>query len=547
MIGVVTIVGGAVGYALFGGPVPAAIAAVFAATFPLAAFRARRAARLAEAREAWPRLLEELRLLTGSLGRSIPQALFEVGHRAPGEMRGAFAAAEREWLLTTDFERTLRLLRAELADATADAVCETLVVAHEIGGGSLDRRLAGLVEDRTRDVQARKDARSKQAGVRFARRFVLLVPLGMTLAGLSIGSGRSAYQSPGGQLAVAGGLLGVIGCWLWSGRLLRLPEEPRVFAGADDAAGRVEDAHGIESVTRLLVLGGLLLWAGATVLLGTIPRLSRPGLAERLRPYHPGAPAGADRRANVQSLAELWTPLVRRAGDRLAGVLGVGEDLTLRLRRIHSPLDGTAFRVRQFAWTAVAFGAAVCVSVTVRLPAAVDALVLLGFPMLAFLLVEQRLAVASTNWQQQVMRELPVVSEQLAMLLGAGFSLGAALNRLAGRGNGCCARDLRLVTNRVRQGMTEEAALAEWARVVRVDAVDRLVAVLALDSATGDLGRLVGLEATQARREAHRRTGELIERRAQQVWVPVTVATLVPGVILLAVPFLSALHQFANA
>jgi tight adherence protein B len=230
LVGVVTVVGGALGYLLFGGPIPAFIAAAFTGTFPVAAARSRHRARLAEAREAWPRLLEELRLLTGSLGRSIPQALFDVGRRAPREMRAAFAAAEREWLLTTDFERTLRLLRAELADATADAVCETLVVAHEIGGGGLDRRLAGLIEDRIQDVQARKDARSKQAGVRFARLFVLLVPLGMTIAGLSIGSGRAAYESPGGQLAVALGFIGTVVCWLWSGRLLRLPEEPRVFA-----------------------------------------------------------------------------------------------------------------------------------------------------------------------------------------------------------------------------------------------------------------------------------------------------------------------------
>jgi tight adherence protein C len=83
--------------------------------------------------------------------------------------------------------------------------------------------------------------------------------------------------------------------------------------------------------------------------------------------------------------------------------------------------------------------------------------------------------------------------------------------------------------------------------VARVDAVGRLVAVLALHTETADLGRLVTAEARQARREQHRRTIESIERRAQQVWVPVTVATLVPGVILLAVPFLAALRLFANA
>jgi tight adherence protein B len=236
-VAAVAVLGAAGGFALFGGIVPGVLAGSFAASFPVAALRARRARRLADARDAWPRMLEELRLLTGSVGRSIPQALFDVGRRAPMELRGAFGAAEREWLLTTDFERTVGLLKRDLADATADAVCETLLVAHQVGGGGLDARLGELVADRIDDVQARKDARAKQAGVRFARRFVLLVPLGMTLAGLSIGTGRSAYQTAGGQVAVASGLVAVIACWVWSGRLLRLPDEPRVFVDTDHHVG----------------------------------------------------------------------------------------------------------------------------------------------------------------------------------------------------------------------------------------------------------------------------------------------------------------------
>lgn len=66
--------------------------------------------------------------------------------------------------------------------------------------------------------------------MRFARRFVLIVPLGMTMAGLSIGTGRDSYQTVGGQVAVAAGLLVVAGCWLWAGRLMKLPEEERVFS-----------------------------------------------------------------------------------------------------------------------------------------------------------------------------------------------------------------------------------------------------------------------------------------------------------------------------
>ncbi len=228
-MGVLFALGGAIAFSVFGGVLPAVVAGAFAASFPVASYRGRRARRISAAREAWPRMLEELRLLTGSLGRSVPQALFEVGRRAPEEMRSGFASAEREWLLSTDFGRTLDVVKDALADATADVVCETLVVAHEVGGSELERRLGDLIEDRIADLQGRRDAEVKQAGVRFARRFVLLVPLGMALAGLSIGTGRSAYETAGGQVAVAIGLLGVVACWVWSGRLMRLPLEPRVF------------------------------------------------------------------------------------------------------------------------------------------------------------------------------------------------------------------------------------------------------------------------------------------------------------------------------
>jgi tight adherence protein B len=216
-------------YAVFGGVLPALATGLFAATFPLASYRSRRTARRAAAMDAWPRLLEELRILTSSLGRSIPQALFEVGRRAPEELRPAFVAARREWLLSTDFARTLAVLKAQLADPTADAVCETLLVAYEVGGTDLDRRLEALIDDRVQDTQGRKDARARQAGARFARRFVLIVPAGMALAGMSVGTGRAAYQTPMGQLLVVVAIAMVVVCWVWAGRIMALPEEERVF------------------------------------------------------------------------------------------------------------------------------------------------------------------------------------------------------------------------------------------------------------------------------------------------------------------------------
>ena len=231
VVGVLGLLGTALGYAIFGAPFPAVALGLFAASFPIAGYRNRRRQRRAIAQEAWPRMIEEIRILTTSLGRSVPQALFEVGGRGPEEMRPAFAAAHREWLISTDFPRTVRVLKDRLADPTADATCETLLVAHEIGGSDLDSRLRDLIDDRIQDVQGRKDARAKQAGVRFARQFVLIVPLGMAAAGVSVGNGRDAYRQPGGQLAIVLAIGLVVVCWAWAGSIMRIPEEERVFDG----------------------------------------------------------------------------------------------------------------------------------------------------------------------------------------------------------------------------------------------------------------------------------------------------------------------------
>jgi tight adherence protein B len=225
------VLGAGVGWAFFGGVVVPCTAGVALLLAPVLAARSRRARRRAEARESWPRLIEELRIKTTTLGRSIPQALLEVGHGAPDELVPAFEHARREWHLSTDFERTVDVLRSRLADATADAVCETLLVAQQIGGTDVDRCLTALAEDRVADLQGRKDAAARQAGARFARWFTIVVPVLMALVGMSIGEGRRAYSSATGQVLTAIGIAVMVLCWFWAGRIMRLPDERRVFAG----------------------------------------------------------------------------------------------------------------------------------------------------------------------------------------------------------------------------------------------------------------------------------------------------------------------------
>jgi Flp pilus assembly protein TadB len=204
-------------------------------------------------------------------------------------------------------------------------------------------------------------------------------------------------------------------------------------------------------------------------------------------------------------------------------------------------------RFRQAVTCILGLVAALVVVASSELPAALAILIIAGTPLLGFLVIEARISHASDEWRERIFLELPVMAEQLGMLLGAGYSLGAALQRLARRGGGACGRDLRDVCRRTRHGVAETDALGEWAELADVPELSRLVQVLALNRQAGDLARLISEEARSARREVQRRSTEQIERRGQQVWIPVTVATLVPGVLFLAVPFIEAMRLFTGA
>jgi len=299
-------------------------------------------------------------------------------------------------------------------------------------------------------------------------------------------------------------------------------------------------------MNQSLAMAFIFGWIGFTLLFGSVRRFRRPALVDRIRPYLPGAAAVAESES-TSPLRQLLGPIASDIGSSVARFAGVHEDLALRLERVHSPLDPMTFRLRQLGWILGGLGGSALVMIALAPPAPLVMLFILGSPVLAFLLTEADLSRRSTKWKQQLTHELPVVSEQLGMLLSAGYSLGSALSRIARRSEGAISQDLRRVTSRISHGLDEANALAEWADTADVPAVSRLVNVLAFNKEAGDLGHLITNEARAVRAEVHRELVEVIERRTQQVWIPVTVATLLPGLLFLAVPFTQALQLFSGS
>jgi hypothetical protein len=289
----------------------------------------------------------------------------------------------------------------------------------------------------------------------------------------------------------------------------------------------------------------LLAWLGLTLLFGELRWFRRRPLIDRVRPYLFGLSLPSDAEES-HAILRVLGPLARDTGAAAARFSGVTEDLATRLERIHSPFDPTSFRLRQLGWATATLSGALLVAFATDPPLPLFFLLLLGAPVLTFLVIESQLSRRSKDWKHSLVLELPVVSEQLGMLLSAGYSLGAALQRLSRRSGGNLARDLQRVVTRVAHGVDENTALREWATTADVPAVGRLVGILALNRDAGDLGSLITHEARAVRAEVHRDLVETIEKRGQQVWIPVTVATLVPGLLFLAVPFTEALRLFTS-
>src|SRR3546814_18809396 len=100
-------------------------------------------------------------------------------------------------------------------------------------------------------------------------------------------------------------------------------------------------------------------------------------------PYSPGGLGEGHQEGGLLSVAsfrEKVGPLARAAGTRLAEVLGVREEVATRLRRVHSPLDATAFRVRQPRWSSADTPAGAAMAGVLRPPATIAPPSLPGAP-----------------------------------------------------------------------------------------------------------------------------------------------------------------------
>lgn len=281
------------------------------------------------------------------------------------------------------------------------------------------------------------------------------------------------------------------------------------------------------------VLGGT---AGAGLLLvaSRVRAIRRPALADRVLPYLRDlpAPVPADPEARPRR-----TP---RAvlGDVLDRALGGRTSVRRRLDRAGLATTVHEFRIQQATWGLIAFGVAAVPAalIALRHPERGPALFLGSMiaAVLGVLLRDNRLTAQVAHRERQVLEELPVLAELLALAVAAGESPSAAIDRVVRRSRGAFAEDLRDLLARARTGMPLTQALDRLASRSGLAPVTRFASGLAVAIERGTpLADVLHAQAGDVREAARRSLIESGARREVLMMVPVVFLVL-PTVVVFA-------------
>lgn len=202
--------------------------AIMAGAAPLAIIRARARRQRARLRDVWPDAVDHLASGVRA-GLSLPEALIQLGHRGPVELRPAFEAFGHDYRASGRFADSLDRLKERLADPVGDRLVEAVRLAREVGGSDLGRVLRALSTFLREDARSRAELEARQSWTVNAARLAMVAPWIVLLLMATRGSALQAYREPTGVIIlIVGAILSVV-AYLVMVRIGRLPEEQRVL------------------------------------------------------------------------------------------------------------------------------------------------------------------------------------------------------------------------------------------------------------------------------------------------------------------------------
>jgi len=220
---------GVVAVAATGVPALGIVAAIAAGSAPVTVVISRARRRQADARRAWPDLIDHL--VAGiRAGVPLPDAIVALADVGPELTRAGFREFERSLRTRGSLAEALAALRDELADPVADRVVAGLLIAREVGGTGLPGILRGLARSIRLEMAARGETAARQSWVVAAARLGVAAPWAVVVVLATRPEAEAVYATPGGTALLLGGFAVTVVAYRIMLRIGRLPEETRWLA-----------------------------------------------------------------------------------------------------------------------------------------------------------------------------------------------------------------------------------------------------------------------------------------------------------------------------
>lgn len=208
-----------------------AIALCFAAMAgygPIALVRMRARRRRQVLRDLWPDAVDNISSAVRA-GMALPEALAQLGHRGPEELRPAFQAFAQDYRTTGRFQECLDRLKDRLSDPVADRLIESLRIAREVGGSDLGRLLRTLSAFLREDARTRAELETRQSWTVNAARLAVAAPWVVLALLCTRAESVRAYSSTAGSGVLLIGALVTFAAYRIMLQIGRLPEDERVL------------------------------------------------------------------------------------------------------------------------------------------------------------------------------------------------------------------------------------------------------------------------------------------------------------------------------
>jgi tight adherence protein C len=291
---------------------------------------------------------------------------------------------------------------------------------------------------------------------------------------------------------------------------------------------------------------GVMVLAGATLVVAGLPVSRMPTLDDRLEPYLRDTPrpssllaAPAPARGPF-GLLELLHPYVSAAGAAVGGILGGSTSVVRRQQRAGLPADLDRFRAEQVLWGVIGGIAGLALTGTIAIArSSLSVPVLVGLVLVGVLggITGRDYALSRTAARREarMLTEFPTVAELLALAVSAGEGAIGALERVCRLSRGELSDELRHCLADARAGANLPTALQGLADRTGLISLSRFVdgIVVAVERGT-PLAEVLRAQAQDVREDSRRTLMEQGGKKEILMMVPV-VFLILPVTVLFAI------------